>query len=134
MTIVFPILDFYIGIVYYDDITCDSNTFIKMPIWLIIKGIFTMISNMAIFITITRGKKKILLMVTKNTIIIFNIILCIWIIMGAIIFWQDCLYLKPLNVDVYIWFSILFGISYIANLKYALNFGDKINTTPLLDV
>ena len=134
MTIIIPFLDFYIGIKYFNDITCDTDTFIKMPIWLIIKGVFAAISTIFIFIIIITGKNSFVLKVSKKILIIFNVMLGLWIIIGAIVFWENCLYLKPINVDIYIWFSILFGILYITNLKIALNFGDKIDNTPLLDI
>lgn len=134
MTILIPFLDFYMGIKYFNDISCDSDTFIKMPIWLIIKGVFATISTVIIFIIIIAGKNSFVLRVSKNTLITFNIILAVWLILGAVIFWESCLDLTPINVDIYIWLSILFGIFYIVNLKLALNFGDKLDTVPLLDV
>ena len=134
MTILIPLLDFYIGIKYFNNISCDVYIFIKMPIWLIIKGVFASISTLFIFIIIIFGKNTLIIKVSKNILITSNIILALWIVTGAIIFWDNCLYLKPINVDVYIWFSILFGVLYITNLKIALNFGDKIDKIPLLDI
>jgi uncharacterized membrane protein len=133
MTVLIPFLDFFIGVKYFNDITCDSDTFIKMSLWLILKGIIASISTITIFIIIVSGKNSLVLRVSRNTLIIFNIILALWLILGGITFWESCLDLKPINVDIYIWFSILFGIFYITNLKLALNFGDKIDTIPLLD-
>jgi hypothetical protein len=133
MTVLIPFLDFFIGVKYFNDITCDSDTFIKMSLWLILKGIIASISTITIFIIIVAGKNSLVLRVSKNTLIIFNITLALWLILGGITFWESCLDLKPINVDIYIWFSILFGIFYITNLKLALNFGDKIDTIPLLD-
>ena len=134
MTILIPFLDFYMGIKYFNDISCDSDTFIKIPIWLIIKGVFATISTIIIFIIIITGKNSFILRVSKNILITFNIILAVWLILGTVTFWESCLDLTPINVDIYIWFSILFGIFYIINLKLALNFGDKLDTVPLLDV
>jgi len=133
MTIIIPFLDFFIGIRYFNDVSCDFDTFIKIPIWLIIKGVFASISTLFIFIIIVSGKNSLILRISKNTLITFNIILALWIVIGCITFWESCSYLQPINVDIYIWFSILFGILYIINLKVALNFGDKIDTIPLLD-
>jgi len=133
MTVLIPFLDFFIGVKYFNDITCDSDTFIKMSVWLIIKGIFASISTITIFISIITGKNSLVLKVSKNILIIFNIMLALWLILGSVTFWESCLDLKPINVDIYIWFSILFGIFYITNLKLALNFGDKVDNIPLLD-
>ena len=69
MTIIIPFLDFYIGIKYFNDITCDTDTFIKMPIWLIIKGVFAAISTIFIFIIIITGKNSFVLKVSKKILI-----------------------------------------------------------------
>lgn len=134
--LIFPILEIYFGSHYYYDIECVSTIKIPLSIWLIVKGSVSIINifYICIYISIVKNDfgKLLLLYLFSLT----NIFSFIWIILGSIIFWRDCLLCKPDDLNILMYFSLIFGymnISFgISNYNYMVQNNKK--KKPLLEI
>ena len=104
--LILPIIEIYYGAYYYDNIDCVSIINIPLSLWLIVKGLYT-IFNICIYVAFFNnncGKLSILYLMT-----LINIFSFVWIILGSIIFWRDCISCKPIEINILMYFSLIIG-------------------------
>lgn len=109
-----PIFEIYLG--FTEIITCNTSMFVDLNDWLIIKGFTTLAIIICLFILSFMGKKSCLYYILMVICIFINIFLSIWLVIGSIIFWKDCINLEPKIVKDYMWFSLILGYITILNM------------------
>ena len=133
-----PLLEIYFGLVYKDLIICETNI-IPIYQWLIIKGTINII-NVLLFITIFLSYYKSLTYCLIIPIVFlikfFNLF---WVIIGLIIFIRDCPLIKPKEINIFMYISLIIGIINIFNITFLnyheKNYHEKKNKNiPILDV
>lgn len=134
--LILPIIEIYFGTRYYNNIDCVSTIKIPLSIWLIVKGSVTIINifNICIyFVVINNDIGKLL---SSYLMYLINIFSFIWIILGSIIFWRDCVLCKPDDLNILMYFSLIIGyvniLSGLSQNNYILNNNKK--KKPLLDI
>jgi len=134
--LILPILEIYFGSHYYSEIDCVSSIKIPLSIWLIVKGSVTIMNifNICIYVAIVNNDfGKILSLYLMSLTNIFSFI---WLILGSIIFWRDCIDCKPDDLNVLLYFSLIIGYM---NIMFGFSHNNYIlqNTKkkkPLLDI
>ena len=109
-----PIFEIYLG--FTEIITCNTPMFVTLNEWLIVKGITHLILIMWLIMLLFMGKKSCLSYILIIICTTINIFLLIWLIVGSIIFWRDCINLEPKIVNDYMWFSLILGYITIINM------------------
>ena len=138
MTIVlsWPISEIIIGIYYKDQLICPSyNPEITLDNWLIIKG-STTITMVLVLSTLTVTVKNTPCNCLVNIMLwSFNIFNGCWIIFGSYLFWGHCTDLTPNNINIYMWFSLIFSYLFMLNsAKLQKSIEVKKSKSPLLDI
>lgn len=135
--LILPIIEIYFGTHYYNNIDCVSIIKIPLSIWLIVKGSVTIMNifNVCIyFIVINNDIGKLL---SLYLMFLINIFSFIWIILGSIIFWRDCVSCKPDDLNILMYFSLIIGyvniLSGFSQNNYILNNSNK-KKKPLLEI
>jgi hypothetical protein len=136
--LILPIIEIYFGThYYYNNIDCVSIIKIPLSIWLIVKGSVTIMNifNVCIyFIVINNDIGKLL---SLYLMFLINIFSFIWIILGSIIFWRDCVSCKPDDLNILMYFSLIIGyvniLSGFSQNNYILNNSNK-KKKPLLEI
>ena len=125
-----PLLEIYFGFYYFNIINC-SKTFehITMPIWLIIKGIFSMTNNILIILLLQMKHKELKRILFYIFYYFMNIFLLIWIIIGSIIYWKDCTNFQPYDINLFTLFT-----GYITFLYIIFNKADNKNLKNILPI
>ena len=104
---VIPLIQILWGIIYFNSIK-HCNSFISIPIWLIINGIARIISCIIILNLLSINDNK-----NTNIINIFKYFIYIsrlaWMICGSIIFWRDCIHLSPESINILMYISLTVG-------------------------
>jgi hypothetical protein len=130
-----PIAEITIGLMYKNEITCETNLFINISEWLIIKGSISIITVCILSISILLNKQSLCNCITGIIAYIFNIFVLSWLITGSILFWRDCNNLTPDIVNNFMWVSLIIGyISLINNINFVNRYQpNSKNKKPLLD-
>ena len=129
-----PILEIILGFIYKDKLVCLENSTINIGIWLIVKGFFTFIEILMISLFFLSNKNTLCKNLTKIIIGIIIILNFPILFTGSIMFWKNCIYLKPLEINIFIWVTIIFSyIGLIYSIFIIFN-NKKEQRIPLLDV
>jgi len=110
---VIPILEIIYGI-NYNSFQCKESTF-YLSSWLLIKGILNCTSLITIFMMVYLHVKNCLI---TNYFIIVNFLTIVWLLSGTIVFYRDCINIKPYDLNIFIWISILNGYISICNYHF----------------
>jgi hypothetical protein len=108
---------------------------INISDWLIVKSLFTIFSSVLFLVTVFRFRKTSyhrILKLINLLVFFFNFI---WIILGCLVFYNDCFHMTPENIKNFMWLSISFGfISLIKIIWLDVKYNNYINTrVSLLD-
>lgn len=108
-----PISEIIVGFFYYNKTTCYS--FFDIGIWFIIKGFITInfLICMSAYLYLSDNTRNNLCV--NSTVAIFSLINFGWLIFGSILFWGYCSDLEPKEINIFMWFSLIFG--YLTFLK-----------------
>jgi hypothetical protein len=129
----FPVIEIYYGIFYFNKIDCISSINIPIDVWLIVKGLSSMLNIISSCVIIKNEiRSKIIF---SHILIVNNIFTFIWLILGSIIYWRDCSYCKPESVNILMNFSLILG--FMKNLTMISQNNNLLtynNSRPLLEV
>jgi hypothetical protein len=130
-----PILDIYFGFVFQDEIICQTNL-IPINKWLIIKGIFNINYIIISIIFVCSDFKSCMYCLCLPIITVAQIFNFSWLIVGGIVFFRDCPCLVPVEINTYMYFSIIIGIISLFNSNYISSYKKEKHTEkkPMLDV
>jgi hypothetical protein len=113
-----PISEIIVGFNFYNKTTCYS--FFDIGMWFIIKGFITINFLICISVYLYFNDNDIRSNLCINsTVAFFSLINLIWLIFGSILFWGYCYNLEPKEINIFMWFSLIFG--YLTFLKSFLN-------------
>ena len=118
------------------ELHCEKSTMgINISDWLIVKSLFTIFSSVLFLVTVFRFRKTSyhrILKLINLLVFFFNFI---WIILGCLVFYNDCFHMTPENIKNFMWLSISFGfISLIKIIWLDVKYNNYINTrVSLLD-
>lgn len=91
------------GLYYMNSNVC-NDSIVPINVWLIINGFsnifFTVILNLLEKDEVTKIKRSVIVI----SIFLFNII---WLTIGSIVFWRDCIDLEPKSINTLMWFSLI---------------------------
>ncbi|AYV79981.1 MAG: hypothetical protein Gaeavirus4_4 [Gaeavirus sp.] len=121
-----PVAQIVIGILGISTvINCDTNL-IPIQTWLIIEG-FAMILIITGIITLIVGKTK-----NDNAIFLVNnfyvpFVMCYffnltWLIVGSVVFKNDCIHVGPMYVNIIMWISLIAGYVTVVIGYYSCKF------------
>lgn len=126
-----PISELYFALNYGDQISCQTQP-ITLKFWLNIKGVYTLLITFLLIISYYLNKKSFLIYYIIRLIgVFFNFL---WLIEGSVLFWQYCNNLKPYNINILMYLSLIIGYITLFQI-YALNKIEKNDPKkPLLEV
>jgi len=104
--ITIPIMEMYNGITFMNDIICTS--IITIPTWLIVKSATSFLILILVYVNIVISTNTYYVL---YSIYIFSIF---WLILGSIIFWNDCKNLSP-YFNTFIWIDLIFSYITVFN-------------------
>ena len=104
-----PISEIIIGVMYKDQLACDTELFINLDVWLITKGCVECFVILCLPLLLFSKNINILKCMIVIIVYLFNIFTVIWIISGSIIFFKDCSKKVPGNLYPYFIFILTFG-------------------------
>lgn len=130
-----PILDIYFGYAFRDIIICETNL-IPINKWLIIKGIYTINYIIVSIIFVCSDFKSCMYCLCLPIITISQMFNLSWMIVGGIIFFRDCPSLVPVEINTYMYFTLIMGIISLFNSNYISSYKKEKYTEkkPMLDV
>ena len=116
---IFPIMEIYFAITFGDDVVCDSSLNISIKNWLLIKASTSFVVTALVILCYMASNKSCLYYLVKPITVLFNLFYLVWIIIGSIIFWRDCINLQPQQLNTFMYFSLIFGYICIFNMLTA---------------
>ena len=128
-----PVLDIYFGYAFQNEIICETNL-IPIYKWLIIKGICSINYIIIAGIFILSDVKSCMYCLCLPIIYIYQMFNLSWIIIGGIIFFRDCPYLEPIEINTYIYFTLIMGFITLFNNIQSYKKEKYTETRPMLDV
>jgi hypothetical protein len=130
-----PILDIYFGYIFQDEIICETNL-IPINKWLIIKGIFNLNFIIISTIFVCSDFKSCMYCLCLPIIIICQIFNFSWLIVGGIVFFRDCPNVVPIEVNTYMYFTLIMGVIGLTNNNFITSYKKEKHTEkkPMLDV
>jgi hypothetical protein len=118
-----PIAEIVFGFIYMEKVSC--NSFLQPTVWLVVKGIISVLIVCCLFFSnniCIHDKNKIvntllfLVIIITVPLMLFNFI---WLIVGSIMFWRDCINIQPVSLNILIWFALILGYIVVA-IKIAI--------------
>ena len=111
MLYIFPLCEIIIGSMYYDLYLCES--FLNISLWLIIKGIISIILLTCIIFYYYHFQKIFNNISLSFLIFLLSFLYLSWNIAGSILFWKYCIDIEPEELNIFLWFSLFFGYLYL---------------------
>ena len=64
------------------------------------------------------------------------VFILVWLAIGSILFWRDCIHLLPNIVNIYMWLSLISGFLSVISSTYIFKINKKKqkSSIPLLDI
>jgi hypothetical protein len=129
-----PVLDIYFGYVFQNEIICQTNL-INISKWLIIKGVFNINYVIISIVFVCSDFKSCMYCLCLPIITLSQIFNLSWIIIGGIIFFRDCPCLQPIEINTYMYFTLLMGFISLFNSNISFYKKEKrAENKPMLDV
>ena len=114
--ITLPIVEIIFGIKYLNKISCHSEINIPLDIWLLIKGCYTFIIICCIGIYSLSGEKSIVKIFSLPFVYLLQLFHLIWVILGSIIFWNNCINSVTSELSILLYISLISGyMSFFSN-------------------
>ncbi len=114
-----PISELTLAILYKDDIVCNSDLYVNIFEWLIIKSSVNIGLFLSFFILFILSNKETccynFMFAIYYIVSLFNLG---WLVLGSILFWRDCYNLSPYAINMLMWVSLIMG--YINIYIYAV--------------
>lgn len=130
-TLGFPLYELCIGIIYKNDISACSTMQIDVSTWLIVKSSITISAIFLVGICVATNNK----IIGQVLLNVFRLFIFIWLIVGSVLFFRDCIKIEPAIVNISMWVIIITGfLSIISSSKTDSIFKDGVNEKPLLDI
>lgn len=127
----FPLYELCIGIIYKNDISACSTMQIDVSTWLIVKSVITISAILLVGICVATKNK----IIGLGLLMVSRIFIFIWLIVGSVLFFRDCIKIEPAIVNISMWVIIITGfLSIISSSKTDSIFEDGVNEKPLLDI
>jgi len=127
----FPLYELCIGIIFKNDISACSTMEIDVSTWLIVKSSITISAIFLVGICVATNNK----IIGQVLLNVFRLFIFIWLIVGSVLFFRDCIKIEPAIVNISMWVIIITGfLSIISSSKTDSIFEDGVNEKPLLDI
>ena len=131
-----PVSEIVIGAYYRNEITCQSTLPVTISDWLIVKGTVSIVTITILGFCLITSNTSLCNCLSMTFMYVCNLFMMIWLIIGSIVFWRDCINLHPNTVNIYMWISLIFGyFSVLSSTSLSsINNTEKNNKKPLLDI
>jgi hypothetical protein len=106
--LIMPTLEFFFASYYQNKIKC-NNSLMNLSVWLVIKGITSYLSIICLLLSIMSDRQTLFYTVFSPFSIILILFTIVWLIIGSVIFFKDCLNVEETELNTFMYISLISG-------------------------
>lgn len=131
--ILVPIIEIAITDINQKELDCNPSMGLNIVEWSYIKNIFIMMLSFLMVIYLMFSKHSIMRYFSRISIFIANFFILIWLIVGIVLIYSECVYYISDEMSFFNFFNILFGMLTVVLSLYIVYDSFNIEEIPLLD-
>lgn len=106
--LIMPTLEFFFATYYQSKTKCDKSL-VNLSVWLIIKAITSYLSIICLLLSILSDRQTLYYTVCSPISIILILFIIVWLIIGSVIFFKDCLNVEESDLNTFMYISLISG-------------------------
>lgn len=106
--LIMPTLEFFFASYYQNKTKC-NNSLMNLSVWLVIKGITSYLSIICLLFSIISDRQTLFYTVCSPFSIILILFIIVWLIIGSVIFFKDCLNVEETELNTFMYISLISG-------------------------
>ena len=106
--LIMPTLEFFFASYYQDKTKCNKSL-VNLSVWLVIKGITSYFCIISLLFSIISDRQTLFYIVCSPFSIILNLFIIVWLIIGSVIFFKDCLNVEDEELNTFMYISLISG-------------------------
>ena len=131
--ILVPIVEIAITDINQKELECNPSMGLNIVEWSYSKNIFIMMLSMLMVTYLLFSKHSIMRYFLRISIFIANFFIVIWLIVGIVLIYSECVYYISDTMSFFNFFNILFGMLTVGLSLYIVYDSFNIEEIPLLD-
>ena len=131
--ILVPIIEIVVTDINQKELDCNPSMGLNIVEWSYSKNIFIMMLSMLMVTYLLFSKHSIMRYFLRISIFIANFFILIWLIVGIILIYSECIYYISDTMSFFNFFNILFGMLTVGLSLYIVYDSFSIEEIPLLD-
>ena len=131
--ILVPIVEIAITDINQKELDCNPSMDLNIVEWSYSKNIFIMILSFLMVIYLMFSKHSIMRYFSRISIFIVNFFIIIWLIVGIVLIYSECVYYISDTMSFFNFFNILFGMANVLLSLYIVYDSFSVEEIPLLD-
>ncbi len=131
--ILIPIVEIAITDINQKELDCNPSMNLNIVEWSYLKNIFIMILSFLMVIYLMFSKHSIMRYFSRISIFIVNFFIIIWLIVGIVLIYSECVYYISDDMSFFNFFNILFGMANVLLSLYIVYDSFNVEEIPLLD-
>ncbi len=131
--ILVPIIEIAITDINQKELDCNPSLGLNIVEWSYSKNIFIMMLSMLMVTYLLFSKHSVMRYFLRISIFIANFFILIWLIVGIVLIYSECLYYISDTMSFFNFFNILFGMITVLLSLYIVYDSFSVEEIPLLD-
>ena len=132
--ILIPLVEIAITDINQKELTCETSMNLTIVEWSYLKNIFIMLLSFLMVIYLMFSKYSIMRYFSRISIFVVNFFIIIWLIIGIILIYSECLYYISDDMAFFNFFNILLGFASVILSLYIVYDSFNRDEIPILDV
>lgn len=131
--ILIPIVEICVTDVNQKELDCNPSMGLNIVEWSYSKNIFIMMLSMLMVTYLLFSKHSVMRYFLRISIFIANFFILIWLIVGIVLIYSECVYYISDAMSFFNFFNILFGMANVLLSLYIVYDSFSVEEIPLLD-
>ena len=132
--ILIPIVEIAITDINKKELACETSMSLTIVEWSYLKNIFIMLLSFLMVIYLMFSKYSTMRYFSRISIFIVNFFIILWLFVGIILIYSDCVYYISYDMAFFNFFNILLGFASVILSLYIVYDSFNRDEIPILDV